>query len=121
VDASALNVYGKWDWNKWTTTSGRFGYSWYSNANGNLAASGNPISLDPLSIYSGSSRTGTSELYSLTLTQAFNVWKDTLVRLEWRRDWTPTSGLGFGNPNVASRDDMRGEVDTIAVNVVYSF
>ncbi len=63
-------------------------------------------------------------MYTITLTQAFNIWKDTLIRLEWRRDWTDApSGIGFGTASAgaSSRDDIRQEQDTIAVNVVYSF
>lgn len=125
LSANALSAYGKWDWSsvgaKWTSTSGRFSYSWYGNASGSGAAVPNGFTLDPLVVYSGSSRPGTTELYSFTLTQAFNVWKDTLVRLEWRHDWTPSSGVGFGAANAASHDDLRKEQDTLAVNVVYSF
>jgi hypothetical protein len=62
---------------------------------------------------------------SLTLTQAFNVWKDTLLRLEWRHDWTDlnnngNSNVGFSGSTAASADS-RDAQDTIAVNVVYSF
>ncbi len=121
VDASALSAYGKWDWNKWTTTSGRISATWYGN-NRATGVAGNPISLDPFSVQTGTAgRPADTELYSFTLTQGFNVWKDTLVRLEWRHDWTPTSQVGFGAANAVSHDDIRNDQDTIAVNVVYSF
>jgi hypothetical protein len=120
VSAHALSVYGKWDWVEWTSTSGRFSATWYGNNRAN-GVTGNPVSMDPLATYTGSTRPANTELYSFTLTQAFNVWKDTLVRLEWRRDWTPSSGVGFGTANAPSKDDLRKDQDTIAVNVVYSF
>jgi len=65
----------------------------------------------------------TTDFYNFTLTQSFNIWKDALIRLEWRRDWTGTSNIGFGaaSPIAGGRDDIRQEQDTIAVNVVYSF
>jgi hypothetical protein len=121
VSAHALSAYGKWDWTTWTSTSGRFSATWYQN-NRATGVAGNPVSLDPFAIQTGTAgRPADTELYSFTLTQAFNVWKDTLVRLEWRRDWTPSSQVGFGVANATSHDDIRKEQDTIAVNVVYSF
>jgi len=134
LGAGVLSAYGKWDWTKWTSTSGRFSYSLYNNQNGywdgvgGVAVSG--ATLSPLVVPAclGTS-TGyypkTSEVYSFTLTQGFNVWKDTLVRLEWRHDWTDSKAAGFGSPGVvaadAKRDDIRQDQDTIAVNIVYSF
>ncbi len=121
VTASAFSAYGKWDWNKWTSTSGRFSTTWYQN-NRATGVAGNPISLDPFAVQSGTAgRPRDTDLYSFTLTQAFNVWKDTLLRLEWRRDWTPSDQVGFGAASAASHDDIRKDQDTIAVNVVYSF
>lgn len=120
VSAHALSVYGRWNWTTWTSTSGRFSATWYCNNRAN-GVTGNPVTLDPLVVYTGSTRPANTELYSFTLTQAFNVWKDTLVRLEWRRDWTPSSGVGFGTANAPSKDDLRKDQDTLAVNVVYSF
>ena len=85
------------------------------------------VSPDVLTILSHSAFSGLAimpaytELFSFTLTQAFNAWKDTLVRLEWRHDWTPSSGVGFGAANAPSHDDLRSDQDTLAVNVVYSF
>jgi hypothetical protein len=119
VSADAFSQYAKWDWNKWLTSSYRFSYTTYHNsaANGGV----NVFTLDPLVVQTGSSRPVNTEVYSFALTQAFNVWKDTLVRLEWRHDWTPTGGMGFGQANAASRDDIRKDQDTLAVNVVYSF
>lgn len=132
LDANALSGYGKWDWNKWLTTSARMSYSWYGNIIQRNAAGliVQEQSLAALAIPGnvvGSTTTGslspTTELFSFTLTQAFNVWKDTLIRLEWRHDWTDSGAAGFGTPSVtaAARNDIRTEQDTVAVNVVYSF
>lgn len=126
IDASALSTYARWDWNKWLTSSGRFSYSWYGNARQNAAgAVASQESLGPLTIPSGAGSTipSTTDNFSFTLTQAFNVWKDTLLRLEWRHDWTTTGAVGFGaaSATAAARDDIRQEQDTIAVNLVYSF
>ena len=122
LDASVLSAYGKWDWAKWTSTSGRFSWSQYNNNMAQNGASQN-MTLSPLVLYTGggANYTKDTDLYSFTLTQAFNVWKDTLVRLEWRHDWTDASSAGFGVANATSRDDIRKDQDTIAVNVVYSF
>jgi len=122
IDANALSAYGKWDWNKWLTSSARFSYAEYRNAvqtNGGVFVGSE--SLSPLAIPTGGFQPTTTDLYSFTLTQAFNVWKDTLIRLEWRRDWTDTGSVGFGTAATANRDDIRQEQDTIAVNLVYSF
>lgn len=124
LDANALSIYGKYDWSKWTTTSARFGYSWYGNSTQRNAAGviTGQESLAALAVpAAGGFLPARTDLYSFTLTQAFNVWKDTLVRLEWRRDWVDGSAAGFGAAGVASRDDIRPTQDTIAVNVVYSF
>ncbi|MBI4023952.1 MAG: outer membrane beta-barrel protein [Verrucomicrobia bacterium] len=127
VDASAFSSYAKWDWNKYLTSSARLSYSWYNN-NILRNATGAPVSansLSPLvvSATNASFNPAESDLFSLTLTQAFNVWKDTLLRLEWRHDWTDAANIGFGVGSAVanSRDDIRQEQDTIAVNVVYSF
>ncbi len=130
IDASALSFYGKWDWNKWLTTSGRLSYSVYKNANqrNNAGAIVAGESLGafavPTTLAAGGFLPQTTDTFSYTLTQAFNVWKDTLVRLEWRHDWTTTGAVGFGAAGAGAgtqRDDIRQEQDTIAVNVVYSF
>lgn len=127
VNASAVSAYGKWDWNKWLTTSARFSFTDYGNIGGRAAGGGIAAvagsTLSPLVLFSSSSRETEERLYSITLTQAFNVWKDTLVRLEFRHDWTDstTSGFGAASATAAARDDIRNEQDTIAVNVVYSF
>jgi len=125
IDASALSFYGKWDWNKWLTTSGRFSYSWYRNATQRTA--GVIVSQESLGPTVapgvGGFLPNTTDNFSYTLTQAFNVWKDTLVRLEWRHDWTNTPAAGYGAAGATglARDDIRQEQDTIAVNLVYSF
>ncbi|MBI4025049.1 MAG: outer membrane beta-barrel protein [Verrucomicrobia bacterium] len=121
LDASAITGYGKWDWNSWLTTSGRFGYSVYHNAQATPA--GAATGLGPLVVPAAGFNHSSSDYYNFTLTQAFNIWKDTLIRLEWRHDWTDTPDVGFGaaSATAASRDDIRQEQDTIAVNVVYSF
>ncbi|MCC7519313.1 MAG: outer membrane beta-barrel protein [Verrucomicrobiae bacterium] len=126
--ANALSAYGKWDWAslgaKWTSTSGRFSYTHYNNnqAQGVPTAT---ITQSPLVLYSGAGANYQDDLdlYSFTLTQSFNVWKDTLVRLEWRHDWTEANTAGFGaaSATVPASDDLRKQQDTIAVNVVYSF
>lgn len=118
ADAKALTAYGKWDWNKWTSTSGRFGVTWYQTDPSSGAMDG--YTLSPLVPYTASTQPGSTELYGFTLTQAFNAWKDTLVRVEWRHDWTDANNAGFGAVGVGS-DDLREDQDTIAVNVVYSF
>jgi hypothetical protein len=117
IDASALTGYGKWDWNKWLTTSARISYSWYDNATQRNAAG---VIINQQSLGAATVPTtlpDESELYTFTLTQAFNIWKDTLARLEWRHDWTPNGTQGFGT----AAGDVRQEQDTIAVNLVYSF
>lgn len=125
IGASVLSVYGKWDWNKWLTSSGRFSYSRYDNANQLIAGVATSQTLSPLTSPVGNtSLPAHTDVYSFTLTQAFNVWKDTLVRLEWRHDWTQGGEQGFGVANGtagATRNDIRQDQDTIAVNVVYSF
>lgn len=125
IDASAINGYAKWDWNKWLTTSGRLGYSWYGNATQrNLAGviTGQQ-SLGALTLpNSNAFIPNHTDMFSFTLTQAFNVWKDTLVRLEWRRDWTDTKAVGLGAAGgTTSLDDIRNTQDTLALNLVYSF
>ena len=123
VSAGALSGYGKWKWTDKYTTSARVGWTDYGNvsgAGGQFGAAGSTLS--PLVLQTGATRNGVEEVFSFTLTQAFNVWKDTLVRLEWRRDWTPNSKAGFGATVAgAARDDIRQDQDTIAVNLVYSF
>lgn len=126
VDAGVLSAYGKWDWAslgaKWTSTSGRFSYSAYNNQTSTGLAT---VGLTPLVAPTTGFVPRHNDVYSFTLTQAFNVWKDTLVRLEWRHDWTDSKAAGFGTADVsggpAQRDDIRQDQDTIAVNVVYSF
>ncbi|MDD2710452.1 MAG: hypothetical protein PHV34_20930 [Verrucomicrobiae bacterium] len=60
--------------------------------------------------------------YAFTLTQTFKVWKDAMLRFEWRHDWTYSPSVGFGttNPNGAP-DDIRQDQDTLAVNLVVWF
>jgi hypothetical protein len=122
LDASVLSAYGKWDWAKWTSTSGRFSWSQYNN---NMAQNGvgQNMTLSPLVLNPAAANyTKNNDLYSFTLTQAFNVWKDTLVRLEWRHDWTDSGqAAGFGQGVGVLTNDIRQDQDTIAVNVVYSF
>jgi len=128
LEATALSVYGKWDWNSWFATAGRFSWSMYTNPAAGTAAGGAATgSLGPLTVPSAGFQPSTTDNYSFTLTQAFNVWKDTLVRLEWRHDWTNSKDAGFGQSRVTGAgaatgaDDIRDTQDTIAVNVVYSF
>ncbi len=131
IDASALSAYGKWDWNKWLTSSGRFSYSWYKNANVSSGVGGavTQESLGPLAVPSVAGVNGfipqKTDNFSFTLTQAFNVWKDTLIRLEWRRDWTTAGAVGFGSAGTSATgiagSDIRQTQDTVAVNLVYSF
>jgi len=135
IDAQALSFYGKYDWNKWLTTSGRFSYSQYSTASqrngaGTAIVSQESLSpfLIPVSTNAGASNGGflpsMTDNFSYTFTQAFNVWKDTLVRLEWRHDWTTTGAVGYGLAGAGGaggQNDIRQQQDTIAVNVVYSF
>jgi hypothetical protein len=135
IDASALSFYHKWDWSKWLTTSGRFSYSWYNNSITRATTPGTVSSAASLSAFAipaaaaaGVPNAGgfipqSNEVFSYTLTQAINVWKDTLVRLEWRHDWIDNDSIGFGaaGTGTAARDDIRSSQDTIAVNVVYSF
>ncbi len=132
IDASALTFYSKWDWNKWLTTSGRFGYQWYNNASardqaGTITQQAS-LAAFTLPAAGGSAAAATMatqmEQFNYTLTQAFNVWKDTLIRLEWRHDWLVSSGgegYGLAAGGTGGRNDIRKEQDTIAVNVVYSF
>lgn len=120
--ASSTSIYGKWDWNKWTTSSARFSYSQYDNPRGSAIGVNN--GLGPLVVPVAGFNPSDTDMYTVTLTQAFNVWKDTLLRLEWRHDWTDTPSVGFGAANAtagAAQNDIRQEQDTLAVNVVYSF
>ena len=116
LDAQSHSVYAKWDWNKWTSTSARYGLSIYDNSAPNSALSFSPLN------YSGTIVSpNVEQVENFTLTQAFNVWKDTLVRLEWRHDWTSGTSGGFGPAVSGAVNDIRQEQDTIAVNVVFSF
>jgi hypothetical protein len=127
--ADALGVYGAWTWNKWLTTSARYSNTWYTQGNGGQGAF-QAVTLSPFAGQFTSNFTAPRDITvsSFTLTQAFNVWKDTLLRLEWRHDWTDldssragvtTPGVGFGAATGAA--DARSTADTIAVNLVYSF
>jgi hypothetical protein len=66
-------------------------------------------------------------IWAGTLTAGFNVWKDTLVRLEWRHDEVAGHQNGFINAQSlltgasALQPQLRSGQDTIAVNVAYSF
>jgi hypothetical protein len=113
VQADALSFFAKWDWNDWTATAARFGYSRYRNSGG--------FGLDPLVVFSGAGRPETTELYGITLCQRFTLWKDTLLRVEWQHDWTPTSQVGYGVANAPNHDDLRHEQDTLALSVAYTF
>ncbi len=115
IRATAAAVYAGWDWTDWLNTSARFGWSWYRNFEG--------VGLDPMVVRSGENRPGATEMGNFTLTQNFRVWKDVLLRAEWRRDWTPSSSVGFGvaNPNGTGPDDLRSTQDTLAFDVVVSF
>jgi hypothetical protein len=128
--ADAIGAYAAWTWNKWLTTSARYSNTWYDQST-NPALQAN--SLSPFTGQFGAvyGAPQTYQVSSFTLTQAVNVWKDTLVRLEWRHDWTDLNpafrttaagagGVGFGTFGAAGAD-ARDTQDTIAVNLVYSF
>jgi putative OmpL-like beta-barrel porin-2 len=125
-DDHIFALYAKYQLTDWLYVAGRgeywdadgrtaFSRGIYNNQgaeNNNQAFANIRPSTDQLSIYSG------------TLTAGFNVWKDTLVRLEWRHD--ETSGDHDGFINAQSLDDAghvsyRTGQDTISVNVVYCF
>lgn len=127
--ADALGAYAAWTWNKWLTSSARYSNTWYDQSNsGTLQAN----TLSPFAGQFGAAF-GSPRNYqvsSFTLTQAFNVWKDTLLRLEWRHDWTDLSSrfqttaagaAGVGFNTAGGTADARSSQDTVAVNLVYSF
>ncbi|MDD2708219.1 MAG: outer membrane beta-barrel protein [Verrucomicrobiae bacterium] len=120
VEANAFSQYGKWDWNKWLSTSYRMSYTIY-DCYPNGQANNYMGYLCPLTARNNSPLQSPQDIYSFTLTQGFNVWKDTLVRLEWRHDWTSCDSVGFGRAATGNSNDIRNSQDTIAVNVVYSF
>ncbi|MDD2710458.1 MAG: outer membrane beta-barrel protein [Verrucomicrobiae bacterium] len=114
LEADTFSLFSKWDWNTWLSTSGFVSYSWYQNSSNST--------LSPLVPHSNSTQPGASENYAFTLTQTFKVWKDAMLRFEWRHDWTHSPSVGFGttNPNGAP-DDIRQDQDTLAVNLVVWF
>lgn len=88
----------------------------FNQANGfTPTLAGNLVGTDAISVWSG------------TLTAGFNVWKDTLVRLEYRHDEVGGHENGFINAqsvgvgSSAGMPSIRSGQDTIAVNVAYSF
>jgi putative OmpL-like beta-barrel porin-2 len=123
-DDMTAAVYAKYQLTDWLYVAGRaeywdadartaFGAGIYNRNNGfNPAFGANNGGTGDLSIYSG------------TLTAGFNVWKDTLVRLEWRHDEVAGNENGFMNSQSfvnTGAPQIRSGQDTIAVNVAYSF
>jgi hypothetical protein len=119
VVANSVNGYAQWDWNKWLSSSARMGYSWYDNAPALGNVNGN---ISGLTVNSLSTLEQHANMYSFTLTQSIGYWRDTLIRVEWRRDWTDNTRMGFGTATGANTpDDIRQTQDTLALNVIYSF
>jgi hypothetical protein len=120
--ADALSVYAAWVWNKYTTSSARFGNTWYTQS---TSAALNAQSLSPFNGEFGLlAQPSQYQVSNFTLTQALNLWKDTLFRLEWRHDWTDLGSNGAGGVGYATAGgtaDARDSQDTIAANLVYSF
>ncbi len=123
ASADSLSVYNAWTWNKWLTTSARYSNTWYEQGTSTALVANHLLPFATGAV----PWPHNVEVSSLTLTQAFNVWKDTLVRLEWRHDWT-TLNPGFGGSGpvtgfgaAAGGADARETADTVAVNLVYSF
>ena len=122
ASADAFSLYGAWAWNKQYTTSGRFSHTFYNQSN-NAALSTQSLSPFASQFTGGLAQNSNNTVSSFTLTQAVNVWKDTLMRLEWRHDWTDIGsdvGTGFSGTSGNSLDARQSQ-DTIAVNIVYSF
>jgi hypothetical protein len=118
-------LYAKYQVTDWLYLAGRGEY-WAADAR-TAAAKGiyNTTSFETVDFNSWRPGTDTLSIYSGTLTAGFNVWKDTLVRLEWRHDEVAGHHNGFINAQSLNPADnsvsyRRGQ-DTIAVNVAYSF
>jgi hypothetical protein len=121
-DDTTYALYAKYQVNDWFYLAGRGEYWWaddrsaaaagiYNRGNGGGVGIGTANG-DHISIWSG------------TLTAGFNVWKDTLVRLEWRHDEVAGHEDGFINGQsvlTGGNPQIRQGQDTIAVNVAYSF
>jgi hypothetical protein len=121
-DDSVYALYAKYQLTDWFYLAGRGEYWWaddrsaagagiYSRGNGGGVGIGTANG-DHISIWSG------------TLTAGFNVWKDTLVRLEYRHDQVAGHENGFINGQsvlTGGNPQIRKGQDTIAVNVAYSF
>ncbi len=114
IEASTVSVYGKWDWLPFFNTSGRFTYSGYHNASGTPA--GVNIGLGLLTLPAAGFNPTYTDMFSYTLTQTLYLFKDTIIRLEWRRDWTDTPQAGFG-----AYGTVVDTQDTLAFNLVHSF
>lgn len=117
-------LYAKYQVTDWLYLAGRAEY-WdadsRSAASRGIYNSGQPFSLTPAA---NQNVTQSIDIYSGTLTAGFNVWKDTLVRLEYRHDEVAGHGNGFVNGQsnqINGSPQIRRGQDTIAVNVAYSF
>jgi putative OmpL-like beta-barrel porin-2 len=124
IDDLTVAAYAKYQVTDWLYVAGRAEY-WDADARtaGGVGIFNRDNGFSPAF---GANSGGTSQLsiYSGTLTAGFNVWKDTLVRLEWRHDEVAGDNNGFVNAqstvNTGGPQLRRGQ-DTIAVNVAYCF
>ncbi|MBV9463654.1 MAG: outer membrane beta-barrel protein, partial [Verrucomicrobiae bacterium] len=121
ADDMVAALYAKWQVTDWLYFAGRGEY-WDADAR---TAAGRGI-YNSASAFAPLAAGGTDSIavYSGTLTAGFNVWKDTLVRLEYRHDEVAGKENGFINAqsNVnGTAPSIRSGQDTIALNVAYSF
>jgi hypothetical protein len=129
VDDLTAALYAKYQVNDWFYLAGRGEY-WDADAR-TAFANGiyNNTGFDTVDFDNIAPGTDNLTIYSGTLTAGFTVWKDTLVRLEWRHDECVGDHTGFINAqsltdgNADSDDGVqyRKGQDTISVNVAYSF
>ena len=121
-DDTTVALYAKYQVTDWLYMAGRGEY-WYADdrtaAGAGIYNQGPGAGVGPFTQFGDH-----IDVYSGTLTAGFNVWKDTLVRLEWRHDEVAGKDNGFYNAqslNAAGGVQLRRGQDTIAVNVAYSF
>ncbi len=121
-DDTTAALYAKYQVTDWLYFAGRGEY-WYADDRSAGAAgifSTGPGAAPGLGTASGNH----ISVWEGTLTAGFNVWKDTLVRLEYRHDEVGGKDNGFINEqslNNTGGPQLRRGQDTIAVNVAYSF
>jgi hypothetical protein len=123
-DDMTTALYAKYQLTDWFYLAGRGEYAsldgrtalgtgiWSHQSQNSVNFAGNAGGTSQISVWAG------------TLTAGFNVWKDTLVRLEYRHDEVAGHQNGFINAQsllANGAPQIRSGQDTIAVNVAYSF